>query len=70
MFGGVALQMAGYVKAPHQTAQVASNIRSLATLIPAVAYFIVFLCIAFWYPMTKEKLAKLAKDLEEKHASK
>jgi glycoside/pentoside/hexuronide:cation symporter, GPH family len=70
MFGGVALQMAGYVKAPHQTAEVASNIRSLATLIPAIAYFIVFLCIAFWYPMTKEKLNKLSKDLAEKRAAK
>jgi GPH family glycoside/pentoside/hexuronide:cation symporter len=70
MFGGVALQIAGYVKAPKQTAEVASNIRDLATLIPAVAYLIVFLCIAFWYPMTKDKLAKLATDLEEKRAAK
>jgi len=70
VFGGVALQMAGYVKAPHQTAQVASNIRGLATLIPAVAYFIVFLFIAFLYPMTKEKLAEVAKNLAEKHAVK
>jgi GPH family glycoside/pentoside/hexuronide:cation symporter len=68
--GGLALQMAGYVKAPHQTAEVASNIRSLATLIPAIAYLVVFLCIAFWYPMTKQKLDKLAKDLEEKRALK
>lgn len=70
MFSGVALQMAGYVKAPHQTAEVAANIRSLATLIPAIAYFIVFLCLAFWYPMNKEKLAQLAKDLAEKRANK
>lgn len=67
VIGGVALQAAGYVKAPHQTAEVASNIRSLATLIPAVAFFIVFLCIKFWYPMTKQKLEKLQIDLRAKH---
>lgn len=70
VIGGVALQVAGYVKAPHQTAEVALNIKRLATLIPSVAFFIVFLCIAFWYPMTKRKLAQLSKDLEEKHALK
>lgn len=67
VIGGVALQVAGYVKAPHQTAEVASNIRSLATLIPAVAFFIVYLCIKFWYPLTKEKLEKLQSDLRAKH---
>ena len=67
VIGGVALQVAGYVKAPHQTAEVASNIRGLATLIPAIAFFIVFLCIKFWYPLTKEKLEKLQSDLRAKH---
>lgn len=67
VIGGLALQFAGYVKAPHQTAEVASNIRGLATLIPAIAFFIVFLCIKFWYPMTKEKLEKLQNDLRAKH---
>lgn len=66
MFGGIILQMSGYVKAPHQTAQVAQNIRNYATLIPAIAYFIVFLCIAFWYPLNKEKLEKFSKQLEFK----
>lgn len=70
IFGGLALQIAGYVKAPQQTVEVANNIRNLATLIPAIAYFIVFLCLAFWYPMNKAKTEQLAKDLEDKHASK
>lgn len=70
VFGGAALQAAGYVKAPHQTAEVAANIRSFATLIPAAAYFIVFIFIAFVYPLTKEKLAQIEKDLAEKRNSK
>lgn len=68
IFGGLALSIAGYVKAPQQTVEVANNIRNLATLIPAIAYFIVFLCLAFWYPMSKSKTEQLAKDLEIKRA--
>lgn len=65
--GGVALQAAGYVaKAPQQTAEVASNIRNLSTLIPAVAYFIVFLILAFGYPMTKEALTEIQAELERR----
>lgn len=65
--GGVALQVAGYVaKAPQQTAEVASNIRKLATLIPAVAYLIVFLILAFGYPMTKEALTEIQAELERR----
>jgi GPH family glycoside/pentoside/hexuronide:cation symporter len=70
VFGGLALQIAGYVPGAHQTAEVAANIRNLATLIPAIAYFVVFLCLAFWYPMSKAKTEQLAKDLEKKRASK
>ncbi|WP_459481002.1 MFS transporter [Clostridium saccharoperbutylacetonicum] len=69
VFGGLALQIAGYVPGAHQTAEVAGNIRNLATLIPAIAYFVVFLCLAFWYPMSKAKTEQLAKDLEKKRAS-
>lgn len=68
VFGGLALQIAGYVPGAHQTAEVAGNIRNLATLIPAIAYFIVFLCLAFWYPMNKAKTEQLARDLEKKRA--
>jgi len=70
MFSGVVLQMAGYIKAPHQTAQVAANIRNYATLIPAIVYFVVFLCLALWYPLTQVKLAEIQENLKAKHASK
>lgn len=65
--GGVALQLSGYVaKAPQQTAEVAGNIRNLSTLIPAVAYLIVFLILAFGYPMTKEALTEIQAELERR----
>ncbi|GFP74423.1 MFS transporter [Clostridium fungisolvens] len=71
VMGGVALGFAGYVaKAPQQTAEVVSNIRSLATLIPAVTYFIVFLIIAFVYPMTKEALTEIQDELERRRTGK
>jgi len=69
--GGVALQVAGYVaKAPQQTAEVASNIRNLATLIPAIAYLIVFLILAFGYPMTKEAITEVQAELERRRTGK
>lgn len=69
LLGGIALQWAGYVKAPHQTAEVASNIRSLATLIPAATYFAVFVLIAFVYPMTKEALEEIHAELERRRVN-
>lgn len=69
--GGIALGLAGYVaKAPQQTAEVASNIRNLATLIPAVSYLIVFLILAFAYPMTKEALTEVQAELERRRSDK
>ena len=69
--GGVALGAAGYVaQAPKQTAEVAANIRNLATLIPAVSYLIVFLILAFAYPMTKEALTEVQAELERRRAGK
>jgi len=67
---GLVLGIAGYVKAPQQTAEVAEKIRDLALLIPGGLYFIVFLCIAFWYPMNKEKVAQVAEKLAEKRSLK
>lgn len=65
--GGVALAAAGYVaQAPEQTAEVASNIRNLATLIPAISYLIVFLILAFAYPMTKDALTEVQAELERR----
>ena len=67
IIGGAALGLAGYVtQAEEQTAEVASNIRNLATLIPAITYFIVFLIMAFLYPMTKEALKEVQDELERR----
>lgn len=67
-FAGVALSMIGYVKGGHQAVEVTSNIKNIATLAPAIMYFLVFLGITFWYPMSRKKLEQLQIDLEMKRA--
>lgn len=68
---GLALTKVGYVAgATTQTEQVSNSIKSFATLIPAIAYLIVFLILAFVYPLNKAKLVELTKNLEERHSTK
>ncbi len=68
---GLALTKVGYVAgAAAQTEQVSNSIKSFATLIPAIAYLIVFLILAFVYPLNKAKLVELTKNLEERHSTK
>jgi len=65
---GAALSAVGYVAgAPAQTEQVASSLKSFATLIPAIAYLIVFLILTFVYPLNKKKLEELTSNLKERH---
>ena len=65
---GVALSAIGYVAgASSQTEQVASSIKSFATLTPAIAYLIVFLILVFAYPLNKKKLEELTLNLKERH---
>ena len=65
---GVALSAIGYVAgASSQTEQVASSIKSFATLTPAIAYLIVFLILVFAYPLNKNKLEELTLNLKERH---
>jgi glycoside/pentoside/hexuronide:cation symporter, GPH family len=65
--GGFALAAIGYVaNAPQQATGVAINLKRIATLTPAITYFIVFLVLMFVYPLTKEKLVKLKGELEAK----
>ena len=65
--GGVALALAGYVEgASTQTEQVALNIKSISTLLPAIAYILTFLILAYWYPLSKKKLAEVSRGLEIK----
>lgn len=67
--GGFALAAIGYVStASQQTPEVALNIKRFMTLTPAVTYFIVFILIAFFYPMTKERLVELSNLISERDA--
>lgn len=69
--GAFVLGAIGYVaKAPAQTAEVASKIRTVALLTPAVAYFIVFLIMAFVYTMNKEALTEIHDELERRRTGK
>ena len=68
---GAALSAIGYVAgAPAQTEQVATNIKSFATLTPAIAYLIVFLILTFLYPLNKKKLTDLTENLKERRETK
>lgn len=68
---GAALSAIGYAAgASSQTEQVALSIKRFATLIPAIAYLIVFLILAFIYPLNKKKLEELTLNLKERRETK
>ena len=55
--GGFALTAIGYVsEASSQTAQVSERIYTVATLVPGVCYFIVFLIMQFGYPLNRKRV--------------
>lgn len=72
---GFALASIGYIATPKgqpavvQTLEVANGIKTIATLVPAICYFVVFLILQFWYPLTKAKLAEMQKNLAKKRAA-
>ncbi|MFF2288688.1 MFS transporter [Peribacillus butanolivorans] len=49
-----------------QTQQALDGIHALATLVPAVIYIVVFLILAFLYPLNKKRTIQLAEDLAER----
>ena len=58
----------GYVSdAPFQTEAVAGRIYSVATIVPAVCYLIVFLILLKAYPLTKNIVEENANILRERH---
>lgn len=64
---GFMLAAIGYVqKAPQQSAEVGLNIKRVATLVPSIVYFLIFLILVFAYPLTKEKIEQITKTLAEK----
>lgn len=55
--GGFALTAIGYVsEASSQTAQVSERIYTVATLVPGVCYFVVFLIMQFGYPLNRKRV--------------
>ncbi|AJH00782.1 sugar transporter [Clostridium beijerinckii] len=68
---GIALGFIGYVGGvAAQTPQVEVGIKNFTTLIPAIANLVVFLILAFLYPLGKDKLAQLTKELEDRRLTK
>lgn len=66
-----ALAYVGYVGgASTQTQEVKDGIYSIATLLPAITYFIVALLLIFFYPLNKKRTKQLEIDLSEKRAAK
>ena len=69
--GGIVIGAIGYVAgATNQTEQVANSIKNFSTLVPAIAYLIVFLILTFIYPLNKNKLQEVTKELEERRLTK
>lgn len=67
--GGFALTAIGYVSdAPAQTMEVSERIYTVATLVPGICYFIVFLIMQFWYPLNKHEVEKNTEILQKKRA--
>ena len=65
--GGFAIAAVGYDATREvQTQEALNGIHTLATLVPAVIYLIVFLILVFLYPLNKARLNQLTIDLAEK----
>ena len=69
--GGFAIAAIGYDAAREvQTDEALNGIHTLATLVPAIVYLLILLILLFFYPLTKNRLAKMQKELAAKRASK
>ncbi|OAH54302.1 sugar transporter [Domibacillus aminovorans] len=65
--GGFAIAAVGYDATREvQTQGALDGIHTLATLVPAVIYIVVFLILVFLYPLNKKRTNQLAADLAEK----
>ncbi len=66
--GGWALGWIGFNSASQvQTPQVADGIYTIATLIPAILYAVVFLSLAFVYPLNKKRVEENIKILKDRN---
>lgn len=65
--GGFAIAMVGYDSTREvQTQQALDGIHTLATLVPAVIYILIFLILTFFYPLNKKKTLQLTEDLAKR----
>lgn len=65
--GGIVISAIGYnATLKVQPQRVLNGIHSLATLVPAAVYIVIFLILVFLYPLTKSRTNQLAIDLTEK----
>jgi glycoside/pentoside/hexuronide:cation symporter, GPH family len=69
--GGAAIAAVGYnSELATQTTETLEGIHMLGTLVPALSLFVVFLIIAFCYPLNKKRTEQLAVDLAENRSKK
>lgn len=65
----ILLAVIGYdVNAAAQTADVTNRLYTMATLVPAIALVVMFVCLGFGYSLSKKKLEVMYADLEAKRA--
>ncbi|MEW9669438.1 MFS transporter [Ammoniphilus sp. 3BR4] len=67
--GGLAVAAVGYDAAQKvQTEAALDGIHTLATLVPAITFVVIFLIIVFGYPLNRKRTIQLAEDLELRRA--
>jgi len=67
---GFALTFIGWQSgASTQTAEALSGLFNVAVLIPAIGITLIFVVLAFWYPLTKQKVIDNQKYLRNKHSN-
>ena len=65
---GIALSAIGFTTATAFDTDVTNGIFSIATLLPAFAYILMILVLMTIYPLSKKRVDRNAKILEERHA--
>src|SRR3954470_19119441 len=68
--GGIAIATVGYdATRAVQTQGALDGIHTLATLVPAIIYLVIFLILVFLYPLNKQRTNQLTIDLAERRKS-
>lgn len=65
--GGAAIAAVGYSAAKgQQSTETLDGIYMLGTLVPGIIYFVVFVILMFFYPLSKKKTLDMAQQLQQK----